>query len=777
MSDATLLLSHFAENSQFGNAPTTAKEPVWMIEWNMIRSRFPVYSALNSGFDASDASCATGSLSEMDDDQGNSIISGDSLEDVSCSSKMALVVERPSHNGTKHVKSRSVQLSMTGSAAVESIFKPSSLSDSSCERSATPVSSSSNSSSCKAVNYVKIPKHSTLCSPNSRTEIDFGRLVLNDRSKTLPARSGSSETIHMMDILAVPPDVIAEQLTLMDFNLYSAIKEEELYSCGWADQKYKHAKAPNVMNFIERFNQTAYWVSVEVLERENTEMRAKVICHLLKTCRHLKALQNLNSEAAVVSALRNAAIFRLNKTWALVPSKEKVNLAQRSEFLLEKGRFRIFLEEAVPPCIPFLGELRWNTFSFKLHDLEYSKCNCFAVLLGPFLTELITIKEAYRDADGSNGTSLESRKRKMDEVLHGVLRFQSSTYEKLKCVGVLQRYINSRKYIDALFKFTEDELYNCRTSTSIPPFDFIPRRSLSLEPGESPSRSKGTAGDGNLTVVSPTKAYHPSRTAVARQTASSLSPVPRNAKMHQNRPSSARVNAGKFPFTHRKAQSLGTNIFREGNSYPPLSNGSKSLLDSELSTRATIEETCEGSESPEPLSGGDFMPVACVEGVAVKIEEKSPSSDDTNVDRKTASLASQRTLTATASSTCSGSHDFWYGSVVQRKTVKKNHKKVRWTKQKDFWMELHGCRLYIYSHRLLGNKCTRNGYRADPWKNINIVGSKIAVTSPNSFVLSHQDSGNEWYFAIDCPERAEEWVSMLRRASLPCDIPENLMEF
>jgi hypothetical protein len=79
------------------------------------------------------------------------------------------------------------------------------------------------------------------------------------------------------------------------------------------------------------------------------------------------------------------------------------------------------------------------------------------------LTELITVKEAHRDCNANaprNGeTSAQSQKRKMAEVVHGVLRFQSSDYERLKPVQSVQKYINSRKYIDALIKFTEDEQY------------------------------------------------------------------------------------------------------------------------------------------------------------------------------------------------------------------------------------------------------------------------------------------------------------------------------
>ncbi|CAG0916888.1 unnamed protein product [Notodromas monacha] len=378
-------------------------------------------------------------------------------------------------------------------------------------------------------------------------------------------------------------------------------------------------------------------------------MRAKVICHLLKTCRHLKTLQNLNSEAALVSALRNAAIYRLYKTWALVPTKEKDYLSRRSEFLLEKGQFRVFLEGAAPPCVPFLG---------------------------PFLTELITVEEAYRDADGSNCASVESRKRKMDDVLHGVLRFQTSNYQKLRSVEALQRYINSRKYINALFKFTEDELY---------------KRSLTLEPQESPSRRPSNSEKITFSIGSPTKTFSRTRSVASLIIQQTSSLVAGNVAMLGNLENLVCGKEGKFPFSHRKARSLETrtNIAEDG-----------------------YKRSAEMSDKPRSVS--TCITPICLMGDVTRSSLSAESAHDqydlNGEQGNPAQMGShQRALGSVSSSVSSmmlypGSHGSWYGSVVRRRALKKNHRKVRWAKQKDYWMELHGCRLFMFSHRLLGDK-------------------------------------------------------------------------
>jgi hypothetical protein len=73
MTDATLLLSHCVENPRYAiKAPSVCgKEFVYGVAYQtMMRPRYSVYHALNSGFENSEASpCPTDSFSDTDDDQ------------------------------------------------------------------------------------------------------------------------------------------------------------------------------------------------------------------------------------------------------------------------------------------------------------------------------------------------------------------------------------------------------------------------------------------------------------------------------------------------------------------------------------------------------------------------------------------------------------------------------------------------------------------------------------------------------------------------------------
>ncbi len=90
---------------------------------------------------------------------------------------------------------------------------------------------------------------------NNNNQEKNQNLVIDD----MPPYETHLENVYPYDILTIHPLELARQATLMEFELYSAIKSKELIKCGWTKPKEKYKLSPNVINSINLFNKFVYW--------------------------------------------------------------------------------------------------------------------------------------------------------------------------------------------------------------------------------------------------------------------------------------------------------------------------------------------------------------------------------------------------------------------------------------------------------------------------------------------------------------------------------------
>ncbi|XP_030026972.1 ras-specific guanine nucleotide-releasing factor RalGPS1 isoform X3 [Manduca sexta] len=345
------------------------------------------------------------------------------------------------------------------------------------------------------------------------------------KTSSLPAASSINRTWDdiVCSALRLTPEDIGNQLTLLDLPSFKSIKPEELTTCGWTKLN-KLTAAPNVVAFTKRFNRVSFWTVQEILNGHSPKVRAEILAHFIKVAKKLHELNNLHSLFAVISALNSASIYRLTKTWACLPKRDKQQFDKLAELFGEKDNWtalREYLRSINLPCIPYLGI---------------------------FLTDLVYI-------DIAHPAGSPHRIAKMNVVLKALEKYQSSEYD-ITPLPHVANYLNSVRYIEELQKFLEDDQY---------------KLSLKLEPASPVGSCSGSKE--SVKEVLPAGASTPFTVSPSHKLGSGSL---RLQSAHQ----------GKFIPTHRKCRSLGSNIFGKSHVDDKMEEktpaGSVNLLDDTL---------------------------------------------------------------------------------------------------------------------------------------------------------------------------------------------------
>lgn len=249
-------------------------------------------------------------------------------------------------------------------------------------------------------------KYSTISSEISSSPKKANTSKINVfKSQSLPRNSSLNLDVDvdasLGNVVRLVVDDLASQITLLDLDVFKRIPTEELSSCEWT-KKDKAIKCPNICAFTRRFNNISFWVVQEILNGITPKDRAEIVSHFIKVAKKLHELNNLHSLFAIVSAMRSASVYRMNKTWDNVSKKDKQNLDRLAALFSEENNWinlRQYLETLKLPCIPYLGL---------------------------FLTDLVYIDLAFPNK--TKGLEPEQRQTKMNNILRILSNYQSSDY-------------------------------------------------------------------------------------------------------------------------------------------------------------------------------------------------------------------------------------------------------------------------------------------------------------------------------------------------------------
>ncbi|EGC38273.1 hypothetical protein DICPUDRAFT_53443 [Dictyostelium purpureum] len=258
--------------------------------------------------------------------------------------------------------------------------------------------------------------------------INLKRLLSNDRIVPVPIfsngppapippkiKNGSEVSFKDLD-----PTEVARQLTLFESDLFRKIGAKECLGQAWNKQD-KEEKAPNIVNFIKRFNQVSSWVATEILRQEKLKDRVSYIKRFILLAQKCRELNNFNATMEILSGLQNSSVYRLRKTWERIEAKPilKNTYDELMSLMSSNANYKNYMQELHnihPPCIPYLGV---------------------------YLTHLTFIEDGMKNHLNQDEEIINFEKcRKISVVIREIKQYQQQQYH-LETEEITQRYLNN----------------------------------------------------------------------------------------------------------------------------------------------------------------------------------------------------------------------------------------------------------------------------------------------------------------------------------------------
>ncbi|XP_077003650.1 ral guanine nucleotide dissociation stimulator isoform X2 [Tamandua tetradactyla] len=247
----------------------------------------------------------------------------------------------------------------------------------------------------------------------------------------LPLTTENELREKKVNLLAFPPELVAEQFTLMDAELFKKVVPYHCLGSIWSqrDKKGKEHLAPTIRATVTQFNRVANCVITTCLGDRSTKAldRARVVEHWIEVARECRILKNFSSLYAVLSALQSNSIHRLKKTWEEVSRESFRHFQKLSEIFSDENNYSLSRELLIKEGTSKFATLEMNPKRAQKRQQQQERGVIQGTIpyLGTFLTDLVMLDTAMKDYLYGRLINFEKR-RKEFEVIAQIKLLQSA---------------------------------------------------------------------------------------------------------------------------------------------------------------------------------------------------------------------------------------------------------------------------------------------------------------------------------------------------------------
>ncbi|XP_066548224.1 ral guanine nucleotide dissociation stimulator-like 1 isoform X2 [Amia ocellicauda] len=238
------------------------------------------------------------------------------------------------------------------------------------------------------------------------------------------------------DFLSFKADLVAEQLTFMDAELFKRVVPHHCLGSVWSQRDKKHNKhsAPSVRATIAQFNAVAGCVVGTVLRPRQLRpsARARLLERWIDIAQECRIRKNFSSLRAIVSALQSNPLYRLKRTWACVHKDSMAVFEELSDIFSDHNNYltsrELLMKEgtskfaSVESCVK---EHQKRTHKRLQLQKDMGAMQGTVPYLGTFLTDLTMLDTALPDYVEGGLINFEKRRREF-EVIAQIKLLQSA---------------------------------------------------------------------------------------------------------------------------------------------------------------------------------------------------------------------------------------------------------------------------------------------------------------------------------------------------------------